>query len=571
MKQGAVALILAVGVAACALPFSDRSKEAVALVQQGNSAFDQKPEEAFALYSKALELDPQNADAHHWLGVLLYNKGDKDGAINKYQRAIELQPDFAGTYVNWGLALSDKGDKDGAIAKYQRAIELKPDYAEAYLGWGSALSAKGDKDGAIAKYQRAIELKPDYADAYNNWGNALSAKGDKDGAIAKYQRAIQLKPDLADAYSGWGLALSAKGDQDGAIAKYQRAIQLQPDYAAAYNNWGNALSAKGDKDGAIAKFQRAIQLKPDYATAYNNWGAVLFDKGDKDEAIVKYRKALSLSDEKTTNSSAHALAQSNWARALEQKGQLKEAITKYELALKIDPKYTFAQNNLAAAKSKLAALENIDDSQQLPKDEPRLPQLRATVLAIAQFSKPEDTERGAAWVVKRQGSTLWLVTCAHLFRNGRNEQSQSIQVQFYNPNLPAEKRASRAATVVQLAPSGGLDLAVLKVENAPADIRPLAMGPGSIPLLAPVYTIGHPDILAQAGPWQALSGEVAGRNGNRIGLNMTISQGNSGGPLLHKDTNQVIGIVLQSQGARNIGYAYDLNTVQTQLKQWGIL
>ena len=400
MKQEAVALILAVGVAACTLPFSDRSKEAAALVQQGNAAFYQKPQEAFVLYSKALELDPRNADAHHWLGRLLYDKGDLDGAIAKYQRAIELKPDYVAAYVNWGNALSDKGDKDGAIAKYQKSLSLPDDIG----GLGST----------------------------------------------------------------------------------------------------------------------------------------------------------------------HALAQSGWGKVLEQKGQLKEAIAKYELALKINPKLTYAQNNLAAAKSKLAALENIDDSQQLPQDEPRLPLLRATVLAISQFSKTEDTERGAAWVVKRQGSTLWLVTCAHLFRNERNEQSQAIQVQFYNPNLPPEKRASRAATVVQLAPSGGLDLAVLKVENTPADIRPLPMGPGTIPLLAPVYTIGHPDILDQAGPWQARSGEVAGKSGDRIGLNMTLSQGNSGGPLLHKETNQVIGIVFQRQGDLG-GYAYDIQTVQTQLKQWGIL
>jgi len=466
VKQGAVALILALGVSIYLLLFPDRRGEANNLVRQGDAA--QKPEEAIALYTKALELDPENAAAYHNLGNVLSDKGDQDGAIAKYQRAIELNPNFFAGYYSLGNVLSAKGDQDGAIIKYQRAIELAANFAWAYIGWGNALSAKGDQDGAIIKYQRAVELDPNFVWAYMSWGNALSAKDDQDGAIAKYQ------------------------------------------------------------------------------------------------------KSLSLPDKQSSSGSAHALAQSNWGEALEQKGQLKEAIARYELALKINPKLTYAQNNLAAAKSKLAALENIDDSQQLPKGEPRLPLLRATVLAIAQFSKTEDAERGAAWVVKRQGSTLWLVTCAHLFRNERNEQSQAIQVQFYNPNLPPEKRASRAATLVQLAPSGDLDLAVLKVENAPADIRPLPMGPGTIPVLAPVYTIGHPDILAQAGPWQALSGEVAGQYGNRIGLNMTISQGNSGGPLFHKDTNQVIGIVFQRQGDR-VGYAYDIQTVQTQLKQWGIL
>ena len=43
-------------------------------------------------YRKAIELDPRNADARFWLGGMLKDKGDIEGAERSYRRVIELDP-----------------------------------------------------------------------------------------------------------------------------------------------------------------------------------------------------------------------------------------------------------------------------------------------------------------------------------------------------------------------------------------------------------------------------------------------------------------------------------------------
>ncbi|MEG3440421.1 toll/interleukin-1 receptor domain-containing protein, partial [Pannus brasiliensis CCIBt3594] len=107
-------------------------------------------------------------------GLAKYNSGDYQGAIADFDRAIQLQPDYANAYYNRGRAKYKSEDKQGAIADNDRAIQLQPDLAGAYNTRGVAKYDSGDYPGALADYDRAIQLKPDYAEAYNNRGNAKS-------------------------------------------------------------------------------------------------------------------------------------------------------------------------------------------------------------------------------------------------------------------------------------------------------------------------------------------------------------------------------------------------------------
>ena len=58
--------------------------------------------------------------------------GDNYGAIADYTKAIELDPDYANAYYNRAILKRDLKDYYGAIADYTKAIELNPDYVDAY-------------------------------------------------------------------------------------------------------------------------------------------------------------------------------------------------------------------------------------------------------------------------------------------------------------------------------------------------------------------------------------------------------------------------------------------------------
>jgi tetratricopeptide (TPR) repeat protein len=82
----------------------------------------------------------------------------KFSEIQDYNKAIELNPDFADAYNNRGIAKYDLGDYRGAIQDYNKAIELNPDFADAYYNRGIAKYDLGDKNGSCLDWSKAGEL-----------------------------------------------------------------------------------------------------------------------------------------------------------------------------------------------------------------------------------------------------------------------------------------------------------------------------------------------------------------------------------------------------------------------------
>ncbi len=86
--------------------------------------------DAMTCFQRALQLEPDNADAHNNLGNVLKDAAQVTAAIAYYRRALQLKPDFAWALNNLGNALKDQGQIDEAVASYQRALESMPDFSD---------------------------------------------------------------------------------------------------------------------------------------------------------------------------------------------------------------------------------------------------------------------------------------------------------------------------------------------------------------------------------------------------------------------------------------------------------
>src|SRR5579862_5650217 len=78
------------------------------------------------LYVQVLEADPNNADAHHLLGVLAYQLGHFDRAVTAIRQATRLNPQAAMYHSNLGLGQDALGLLDEAVASYLEALRLQP-------------------------------------------------------------------------------------------------------------------------------------------------------------------------------------------------------------------------------------------------------------------------------------------------------------------------------------------------------------------------------------------------------------------------------------------------------------
>lgn len=82
-------------------------------------------------------------------------------AATDYTKAIELDPENAVYYCNRAAALTMAGDFDAAIQDCQAALSLNGRYAKAYGRLGAAYLGVGNIEGAIEAYQKAADLDPD--------------------------------------------------------------------------------------------------------------------------------------------------------------------------------------------------------------------------------------------------------------------------------------------------------------------------------------------------------------------------------------------------------------------------
>ena len=83
---------------------------------------------------------------------------DYYGAIADYTKAIELEPNYADAYYNRGNSKRKLKDYYGAIADYTKAIELDPNYSNAYSNRGINKENLGDLNGACADWKKAARL-----------------------------------------------------------------------------------------------------------------------------------------------------------------------------------------------------------------------------------------------------------------------------------------------------------------------------------------------------------------------------------------------------------------------------
>ncbi len=106
-------------------------------------------DEAVDAYQRALELDPNHADAHLNLGRLRHEEADFEAAERHYRAALELADDETTARFNLGVVLEDQGRFDEALETYFAVLEFDPSYADAHYNLAGLYERLDRKDTAV--------------------------------------------------------------------------------------------------------------------------------------------------------------------------------------------------------------------------------------------------------------------------------------------------------------------------------------------------------------------------------------------------------------------------------------
>ena len=256
---------------------------------------------AVDFYNQAIARDPNYALAYAGLGetyILLpyYIGADPKEARLKARaaalKALELNPNLAEAHNALGkIAYTDGIDLQQAIHEHQRAIELSPNNASAHHWIGNGpLAGLGRFDEAIAEGIRSIELDPlsainmvDLADTY------MYARRFKE-ADAMIKKALEIDPGFPYAHWIYGILLQISGDLEGARTQYAiaRTRENDPQAIALRAQLGAIMGRREEAVQALAALEELGKHR--YVESY--YRALLYlSLGQKDQALASLEQS----------------------------------------------------------------------------------------------------------------------------------------------------------------------------------------------------------------------------------------------------------------------------------------
>lgn len=168
---------------------------------------------ARAASDKALELDPQSADAHISRAFILSTYDwDWSAAGASYRAAISLNPGHSRAR-NWYATdyLCLVGRFDDAVKEAQMALHLDPLSPITLEGCGFVHMMRRDFETALKIFRQLTDLDPVFWKAYSGMGRVLSLLGRYDESIACLERARALAGDVPNVLAATGQVLAKAG------------------------------------------------------------------------------------------------------------------------------------------------------------------------------------------------------------------------------------------------------------------------------------------------------------------------------------------------------------------------
>src|SRR5438270_5480021 len=161
-----------------ALAIDDALSEAHASLANVTFFFDWDWPVAEKEFKRAIELNLNNADAHHWYSHYLMSQGRIDESLTQSKRALELSPFDAlmNLHLAWHYIYARQYDQ--ALDQIQKAIEMDKSFEGSWVG--SILEQKGKYAEAIAEFQKSVDRGSTIAKA--DLAHAYAVSGDREAA-----------------------------------------------------------------------------------------------------------------------------------------------------------------------------------------------------------------------------------------------------------------------------------------------------------------------------------------------------------------------------------------------------
>jgi tetratricopeptide (TPR) repeat protein len=250
---------------------------------------------------RAIELDPQKAQAWFLLGRMYKDLGETTKAIEALSKVVKLQPSYPYAYQALAGAHRDKQNPDEALNAINEELKQRPDNYDALVERAEIQIELKNFDRAAQDLDDAMRRDPTRWQAYMVRANLAYVQEDYDTAQQNIEQVLRLKPDAVEAHLIIGKILTAKKDTEAARQWFSNVIEYleqQPNLtykfktvvAEAYTRMAEIDLTEDSPRQAETRLRRALEFVPDYAPALAKIGDVKKRlANDLDTAAAKKR------------------------------------------------------------------------------------------------------------------------------------------------------------------------------------------------------------------------------------------------------------------------------------------
>jgi TolB-like protein/Flp pilus assembly protein TadD len=257
-------------------------------------------EESIGYFQDAIRRDPSFAPAYVGLAnahgelatVFIGNPPEAERAevASAVRKAIELDPQLADAHVLLAESEEVEWHWAQAEAEYKKALDLNTNDAAACSGFGEWLLTQGRTQEALEWAKRARELDP-LAVSGSQIGWIQFQARQYDDAIREFRSVLAVRPDDASALWFLGFALTADGKPEEAIPPLERALSVSDRSPGVIGVLIRAYAHAGRRSDALRLLEELKQRKK---AGYLPAGAFLnayLGLGENEEAFVWFEQA----------------------------------------------------------------------------------------------------------------------------------------------------------------------------------------------------------------------------------------------------------------------------------------
>ncbi|MEP4684946.1 MAG: tetratricopeptide repeat protein, partial [Rhodopirellula bahusiensis] len=296
-------------------------------------------EDQLADLTKAIELDPSNAEAVRQRAGLRMQEGDFDEAVEDLQKVLELDPTNEQIAAATVQQLVELDRADDALALLSKTIQARP--SEGLYRLRALLYTNMDReDDALADLNKALAMQPKDPIALLQRAEISLRRDDVKDAKRDLDAAIDLAPQveqLDQAIVVRCFIAVEEGRMADAINDMKILIDRSPDDVYRQLQLANLYLQDDRPRQAIDMLSGVLDRDPKNASVLRSRGDAYLAVGDHAEAIADYEKALTnldADDEADAIILPSVLNNLAWVLATSPKDEVRNGARSLELGLR---------------------------------------------------------------------------------------------------------------------------------------------------------------------------------------------------------------------------------------------